>query len=62
MALIPLTQWAKKHNLEQSTARKKASRGVIPAVKMGRDWMIEEDVPNDDHRYGDLSRRWKSEK
>ena len=46
MALITLKQWAQRENINPATARQKALRGTIPAVKMGRDWFIEENEKN----------------
>lgn len=48
--LIPLKQWAENVGINPASARQKAIRGKLPAVKMGRDWMIEEDTPNTDGR------------
>ncbi|MEE0875621.1 MAG: hypothetical protein UIH27_19530 [Ruminococcus sp.] len=50
MALIPIAEWALSHKIAPVTARQKAQRGSIPAVKMGRDWFIEESTPNTDNR------------
>lgn len=50
MALIPLKEWAERENINPATARQKALRGTIPAVKMGRDWFIEENEKNADKR------------
>ena len=50
MALIPLKQWAEQVGIDPATARQKALRGAIPAVKMGRDWFIEENEKNADKR------------
>ena len=50
MALIPLVKWAEAHHIASVTARQKAQRGSIPAVKMGRDWFIDADAPNTDNR------------
>lgn len=50
MALIPLKEWAERENINPATARQKALRGTIPAVKMGRDWFIDENVKNADKR------------
>lgn len=47
---ISLSEWAKRHNISLSTAREKASKGTLPAEKIGRNWVIDEDVPNIDHR------------
>ena len=46
MALIPIAEWALSHKIAPVTARQKAQRGSIPAVKMGRDWFIEESTKN----------------
>lgn len=50
MSLIPLKQWAERVGINPASARQKAIRGNLPAVKMGRDWLIEEDTPNTDGR------------
>ena len=59
--LVPLKVWAEKNGLAHSTARLKAGREMIPAKKMGRDWFIEDNAPNIDHRCNALSKRWKGE-
>lgn len=49
--LIPLKEWAERHGVAPVSARQKAARGNLPtAIKMGRDWFIEENVPNTDNR------------
>lgn len=48
--LITLKEWAERVGIDPATARQKAIRGAIPARKFGRDWVIEEDTPNTDHR------------
>ena len=48
--LIPLKQWAENVGINPATARQKAGRGKLPAVKVGRDWLIEESTPNTDNR------------
>lgn len=50
MSLIPLKKWAEQHGISASSARHKISRGKLAAEKIGRDWLIEEDTPNIDHR------------
>lgn len=50
MAMITLKQWAEREGLAPATARQKVLRGMLPAVKIGRDWFIDEDVPNTDGR------------
>ena len=48
--LIPLKQWALTVGIDPASARQKAGRGKLPAVKVGRDWLIEENTPNTDGR------------
>ena len=48
--LIPLKQWAENVGINPATARQKAGRGKLPAVKVGRDWLIEESTSNTDSR------------
>ena len=48
--LIPLKHWAEIVGIDPASARQKAGRGKLPAVKMGRDWFIEESTPNTDNR------------
>ena len=48
--LIPLKQWAEQVGIKPNSARRKAIRGSIPAVKISRDWLIEENTPNIDNR------------
>ena len=48
--LISLTEWAKMHGKDTSTARYKAEKGLIPAVKIGRNWVIDKDTPWEDYR------------
>lgn len=50
MALITLKEWALREGISPATARQRAIRGTLPAVKMGRDWFIEESTPNIDNR------------
>ena len=50
MALITLKEWALREGISPATARQRAIRGTLPAVKVGRDWLIEEDTPNTDGR------------
>lgn len=47
MALIQLSDWARSLEKDPVLARQKALRGTVPAVKIGRDWMIEENTPWD---------------
>lgn len=48
--LIPLKQWAARVGIDPSNARHKIARGTLTAVKIGRDWLIEENTPNTDCR------------
>ena len=48
--LIPLKEWAENVGINPATARQKAGRGKLPAVKVGRDWLIEGSTPNTDSR------------
>ena len=49
--LIPLKDWAEAHGLAPVSARQKAARGGFKtAVKIGRDWFINKDEDNPDHR------------
>lgn len=50
MAMIPLKQWAERVGINPASARQKAGRGNLPAIKVGRDWLIEESTPNTDGR------------
>lgn len=57
--LISLTEWAKKNNLKPNTARIKAASRMIPAKKIGRNWVIDEKAENIDHRYKEHRKRVK---
>lgn len=49
--LIPLTEYAKRQNKKLDTARHRALRGGFKtAVRMGRDWFIDENEPWLGHR------------
>ena len=63
MALIPLKEWAVSIGMNPANARQKAIRGTLPAVKMGRDWFIEESAQNIDKRVksGDF-KNWRNHK
>jgi hypothetical protein len=46
MALISLTEWAKKHNRDTSTVRQLILRDGLPeAQKIGRNYVIDDSVP-----------------
>ena len=48
---ISLAEWARKHGIDESTARQKARRGGFKtAHKVGRDWLIRETEDNPDGR------------
>jgi predicted site-specific integrase-resolvase len=52
--MITLKEWALRHGIDPATARQKALRGGFKtAVKIGRDWMIDEDEPRRDLRKKD---------
>ncbi len=61
-SLISLGEWARLNGITEATARQKANRGTIPAFKVGRNWVIDKDVKNSDHRFGNKSRRWNRDK
>ncbi len=51
MSKILLSDYAAKHNIAPVTARQRAQRGSYKtAVKIGRDWFIDEDEPHSDNR------------
>ena len=48
--LITLNEYAKRHGRSPATLRQRIARGTLQAVKMGRDWLIDEDTPLEDTR------------
>ena len=48
--MMPLKEWAKREGIDPATARQKILRGQLEAVKIGRDWWIDRDTRNVDHR------------
>lgn len=51
MALISIVEYAKKHGRDPATAQQKAARGgFATAVKIGRNWVIDENEPYTDGR------------
>lgn len=50
MELISLAEYAKMHGVTPVAVRKKAQRGYLDAVKVGRDWVIDRDTPYVDNR------------
>lgn len=52
MALISLVEYAKKHGRAPATVNQKAARGgFATAVKIGRNWVIDENEPYIDRRH-----------
>lgn len=52
MALITLKEYATRVGIDPATARQRAARGAYKtAVKLGRDWFIEENEPHIDNRF-----------
>jgi len=52
--LITLKDYAATHSVSPATVRQKILRGNLPAVKMGRDWLINKDEPYADKRKKDI--------
>ncbi len=51
MALIPLAEYARRHRHRPDVARHMAMRGGFrSAIKMGRDWFVDEEEPWTDRR------------
>lgn len=50
MTLITLKDYAERKGVAPKTVRDKIQRGTLPAVKIGRDWLIEESTPYVDGR------------
>ena len=48
--LITLNEYAKRNGRSPATLRQRIARGTLPAVKIGRDWLIDEDTPLEDTR------------
>lgn len=48
--LISLKEYAAKHGVHQDSVRQKILRGNLQAIKVGRNWCIDEDTPYDDLR------------
>ena len=62
--LIPLKEWAENHGLNPMTAAQKAARGSFEsAQKIGRQWFIDKDEPNTDHRVkSGKYKNWRNKK
>ena len=51
MALISISEYAKKHGKHRITVAQKCQRGGFQtAQKIGRNWVIDEDEPYSDNR------------
>ncbi len=48
--MLTVSDYAKKHGVDASTVRHKISRGLLPAVKIGKMWLIKESEPWIDQR------------
>ena len=54
MAYITLKEWAEREGITPATARQKAGRGgFATAIKIGVQWLIDEEEKNVDHRFKD---------
>lgn len=51
MGLITLVEYARRVGKAPNTCRKKAEIGTLKAVKMGRDWFVDEDAEYTDARH-----------
>ena len=59
MPLISLVEYAKKQGVTANAVRRKILRGMLNAVKIGRNWVIDSEEPYEDNRRSGKSRRWK---
>ena len=48
--MMSVSDYARKHGVDPSTVRHKISRGLFPAVKLGKMWLIKESEPWTDQR------------
>lgn len=48
--LISIPEYASRVGRDPATIRQRILRGALPAVKIGKQWCIEEDTPLVDHR------------
>lgn len=48
--MLTVSDYAKKHGVDTSTVRHKISRGLLPAIKIGKMWLIKESEPWTDNR------------
>ena len=49
--LMTVKQYAEANNLKVEAVRQRIHRGRLPAVKLGRDWLIESSATFTDRRY-----------
>ena len=57
MALISLSEFSKKHNKNDSYMRELAREGKIPAYKIGKMWVIDENAVVKDRRFKESKER-----
>lgn len=57
--LITLKEWAARNGVKHNTARRRALAGSLPAIKVGRDWMIEENAVFTDRRKKNIASNTK---
>lgn len=48
--LISVTEYAAKVNRSPDTIRQRILRGILPAVKIGRNWCVDSETPLADNR------------
>lgn len=48
--MMSVSDYARKHGVDPSTVRHKISRGLLPAVKIGKMWLVKESEPWTDQR------------
>lgn len=48
--MLTVSDYAKKHGVDPSTVRHKISRGLLPAIKIGKMWLVKESEPWADQR------------
>lgn len=48
--LITVKEYAKREKRSEEAIRKRIQRGRLPAVKLGRDWLIDSEVTFKDRR------------
>lgn len=61
--LVTLKEYADRVGKAPRTVRQKIQLGTLPAQKIGRDWLIEEDTPYEDSRVKTgRYRNWRKKK